>query len=137
MRFEKPIPVYEISAVRLECILCRAETTASCSCNAFYRPKASERAANAITANSSRSDRAIAAEIGVSPTTVGKVRDQLSSDGQQEELRTGKDGRTRKLPSYIPDPPEIRDWLLKQAMDSVRQMTPAEKVEFIRQVDRL
>jgi|SRR6516162_630903 hypothetical protein len=138
MRFEnRPIPVIPFSVVQLQCTICKAETSAACSCRATYRVKPAERAANAITANSSRSDRAIAAEIGVSPTTVGKVRDQLSSDGQQEELRTGKDGRTRKLPSYIPDPPEIRDWLLKQAMDSVRQMTPAEKVEFIRQVDRL
>jgi hypothetical protein len=45
------------------------------------------------------------------------------------------DGKTRKLPSYIPDPPPpIRDDLIEQAVELVRQMTPPERVEFIQQV---
>jgi hypothetical protein len=38
-----------------------------------------------------KSDRVIAAEIGISPTTVGKAR-QLSSSGQSKK-RIGKDGK--------------------------------------------
>jgi hypothetical protein len=50
----------------------------------------------------------------------------------------GLDGKARKLPSYIPDPPPpIRDTLIEQALDLVRQMTPAERVEFIQRVRRL
>jgi len=51
-------------------------------------------------ANPEKSDRAIAEEIGTSPTTIGKAREQLSSGGQldKESKRTGLDGKTRKLP---------------------------------------
>ena len=57
---------------------------------------AGTRAAEAIAKNPGKSDRAIADEIGVSPTTVGKAR-QLSTTGQLKK-RTGKDGKIRKLP---------------------------------------
>jgi hypothetical protein len=137
MRFDTPVPAIKRSVVQLQCTICKAETSAACSCGAIYMVKPAARAAAAITGNSSRSDRSIAAEIGVSPTTVGRARDQLSSNGQFEDFRTGKDGKTRKLPSYIPDPePVIRDGLIEQAMDVVRQMTPPERVQFVRQMNR-
>jgi len=135
---EKPIPEIKVSVVQLQCTLCGAETHAACSCGAVYRPKASERAANAVAGHPEKSDRAIAAEIGVSPTTVGKARASTVHTGQLDEVRVGLDGKARKLPSYIPDPPpQIRNWLIEQALDTVRQMTPAERVEFIRQVGRV
>ena len=137
MRFEKPIPAYKISVVQLQCTLCNAETNAACSCGAIYRPKASERAAAALTEHPELSDRAIAREAGISPTTVGKVR-ASTIQGEQSDERIGLDGKRRKLPSYIPDPlPEIRDALIEQAMGLVREMTPPERVEFIRRVGRL
>jgi hypothetical protein len=138
MRFDRPVPEIRIAVTQLQCTLCGAETHASCNCGAVYRPKPAERAAAAITGNSSRSDRAIAAEIGVSPTTVAKARDQLSGDGQCEDFRTGKDGRTRKMPSYFADPePVLRDELIEQGLDLVREMTPLERAEFIKRVGRL
>jgi len=135
---DKPIPAYKISVVQLQCTMCKAETAAACSCGATYRVKPAERAAAAITEHPEKSDRAIAAEVGVSPTTVGKARASTVHTGQLDEPRVGLDGKTRKLPSYIPDPaPEIRNSLIEQALDVVRQMTPAERIEFIRQVGRL
>jgi hypothetical protein len=85
-----------ISIQRMVCTGCGAEANASCNCGVSYVPKA-QRAAEAIKANPEKSDRAIAAEIGASPTTVGKAREQLSSGGQLEDApRTGLDGKTRK-----------------------------------------
>jgi predicted DNA-binding ribbon-helix-helix protein len=63
------------------------------------RPSKLQMAAAAVKASPNRSDRAIAKEIGASPTTIGKARKQLSADGQMEDQRrTGLDGKTRKMP---------------------------------------
>ena len=134
---DKPIPAYKISVVQLQCTMCGAETHASCSCGAIYRPKA-QRAAEAVADHPEKSNRAIAVETGLSEATVRRARDATASDDAVDEPRVGLDGKKRKLPSYIPDPaPEIRNSLIEQALDVVRQMTPAERIEFIRQVGRL
>jgi hypothetical protein len=134
---EKPIPEIKVSVVQLQCTLCGAETHAACSCGAFYRLKA-QQAAEAVAAHPEKSDRAIAAETGLSHATVSRTRQSTVSSETVAAPRTGLDGKTRKLPSYIPDPPpELRDWLIEQALDAVRQMTPPERIEFIRQVGRL
>jgi DNA-binding transcriptional MocR family regulator len=87
-----------ISIQRMVCTGCGAEVNANCNCGVVYVPKA-QRAADAIKANPEKSDRAIAKEIGASPTTVGKAREQLSTTGQLEDRpRTGLDGKTRKMP---------------------------------------
>jgi hypothetical protein len=87
------------------------------------------RAREALAEHPEKSDRAIAAAIGVSPTTVGKARDQLSTAGQfptgnDLEPRTGMDGRTRRMPSYItePNPEPVRQDLIDQAMKLCRDM---------------
>jgi len=57
--------------------------------------------AEAIKAHPEKSDRAIAKEIGASPTTVGKAREELSTTGQLEDKpRVGLDGRERKKPIH-------------------------------------
>ena len=53
-------------ARKLECSACGATTDAACDCGASYTP-AGARAAKAVAANPERSDRAIAAELGVAP----------------------------------------------------------------------
>jgi DNA-binding Lrp family transcriptional regulator len=79
------------------CSACGADR--GCQCNAPAVPKA-VRAAEALKANPEQSDRSIAEQIGASPTTVGKAREELSSSGQLEEgPRVGKDGKARKEPS--------------------------------------
>lgn len=91
-------PAIKLSIQRLFCEGCGAEANASCNCGKPYLPK-SVRAAEVIAANPEKSDRAIAAEIGASPTTVGKARDELSTSGQLVDgPRIGLDGKIRHLP---------------------------------------
>ena len=55
------------------CSACGAEADAACECGKPYEP-AGERAAEAVTANPGKSDRAIVAEIGVGSNTVRRAR---------------------------------------------------------------
>jgi len=136
---EQPIPEIRRSIVQLQCTICKAETSAACSCGAIYRPKA-QRAAEAVTAHPEKSNRALAEQIGVDEKTIRQAR-ASTADQSAVALRNpriGLDGKARKLPSYIPDPPPtIRDDLIEQAVELVRQMTPPERIEFIQQVRRL
>jgi hypothetical protein len=83
------------SIQRMVCTGCGAEANASCNCGVVYQPK-SVRAAEAVTANPEKSDRAIAKEIGVHHSTVNEARKQLSDNPTVE--RTGLDGKKRKMP---------------------------------------
>jgi hypothetical protein len=49
-----------------------------------------------------KSDRAIAAEIGVSDKTVAKARRATADKSAVEKKRTGKDGKARKMPKSAP-----------------------------------
>jgi hypothetical protein len=73
----------------LACTECGAEAYASCNCHKAYKPV--DLAAKAIAANPSKSNRAIAAEIGVSEPTVRRARG-ASPDAPDEH--TGLDGKT-------------------------------------------
>jgi hypothetical protein len=84
-------------ALRLQCSHCGAGATAACECGAPYVP-AGKRAEEAVAANPEKSDRAIAAAIGVSHTTVQKARKATGNKLPVDEKRTGKDGKQRKLP---------------------------------------
>jgi ParB family chromosome partitioning protein len=84
------------SIARLACTNCGAETNAACDCGVEYRP-AAERAADALAEHPELSDRAIANDIGVSPTTVGKARKATVHSGQLEK-RIGLDGKERANP---------------------------------------
>jgi hypothetical protein len=96
----KPAVVYPISIQRMVCTGCGAEANASCNCGKPYVPKA-ERAREAIKANPKKSDRAIAAGIGVHHSTINEARKQLSDHPTVE--RIGLDGNTRKLPQRADD----------------------------------
>lgn len=91
----KAAMVLPLAVQRMVCTGCGAEANASCNCGKTYVP-AAVRAAEAVKANPEKSDRAIAKEIGASPTTVGKAR-ELSIGGQLAE-RIGLDGKTRQMP---------------------------------------
>ena len=65
--------VIPISVQRLTCESCGAEAVASCNCGVEYRPK-SVRAGEAVKANPEKSNRAIAADIGVDEKTVRQAR---------------------------------------------------------------
>jgi hypothetical protein len=83
--------VLKMSVQRMVCTSCGSEANASCNCGVPYKPKAL-RAAEAIKANPEKSDRAIAAELGIDHKTVGKVR----GDNSPPE-RVGRDGKTYSI----------------------------------------
>ena len=68
------------SATTLVCSECGSEAHATCDCNSVYARKA--RVVETIKKNFKKSDRAIAGIAGTSPTTIGKVRQELQSSGQ-------------------------------------------------------
>ena len=72
------------------------------------RDRKSVRAAEAVMANPEKSDRAIAADIGVSPMTVNRARSTVPDVTVE---RTGLDGKTRKMrkaPEKKPEPDPTR-----------------------------
>lgn len=85
----------KISVQRMICSGCGAEANASCNCGVAYQPK-SVRAAAAVAVDPGKSDRAIAADIGVDHKTVAKARD---ATGENSPVRTGLDGKTRRMPT--------------------------------------
>jgi hypothetical protein len=82
--------------VRLTCSKCGAGGEASCDCGVPYVP-AGDRAAAAIAANPTKSNRAIADDLGVSEPTVRRARNATASHDAVGK-RTGKDGKARKMP---------------------------------------
>jgi hypothetical protein len=72
-------------------LLCGANCEASCDCGVAYVP-ASDCAAAAIAANPAKSDRVIAADIGVNPETVRRARKKSTAADAAVAKRTGKDG---------------------------------------------
>jgi hypothetical protein len=97
-RYAPPAKIPSIA--RLACSSCGAETDASCNCGAPYLP-AGMRAAKAIAENPEKSDRAIAADIGVDHKTVGSVRAEAEANGEiphKKDRResTGRKARGRK-----------------------------------------
>jgi hypothetical protein len=82
---------------KLGCSSCGATTDAACDCGVPYLP-AGQRAAAAVEANPERSDRSIAAEIGVDHKTVGAARRALGEHSPPD--RIGRDGKR-----YRPKPP--------------------------------
>jgi hypothetical protein len=82
-------PTIEKTYALLACTECGAEAYASCNCHKAYKPV--DLAAKAIAANPSKSNRAIADEIGVSRETVNRAR---AGDTGVSPERIGKDGKT-------------------------------------------
>lgn len=78
----------------LSCTKCGSMADAACDCGSPYIP-AKVRAAEAIAANPTKSDRAIAADIGVSAMTVQRARPTVTDVTVE---RMGLDGKVRRLP---------------------------------------
>jgi hypothetical protein len=121
--------VIKVSIQRMVCTGCGAEANASCNCGKPYEPK-SARAREAVEAHPEKSDRAIAAEIGVSQPTVSKARHQLATDNNLsvDEPRTGLDGKTRRMP--VQQAPEDVDEEIEVA-SSVEEIEVASSDEEI------
>jgi hypothetical protein len=103
----RPQAVIQMSVQRLACTACGAEAHASCNCGKPYVP-AKQRAGEAIAANPRKSDRAIAADLGIGHATVSRARETVS--GGTVEPRVGIDGKARRLPSrHEPDDDQPTD----------------------------
>jgi hypothetical protein len=89
--------VIQLAVQRMVCTGCGAEANASCNCGKTYVP-AAVRAKEAISSNPGKSNRALAAEIGVDEKTVRNAR---TADDSAVE-RVGLDGKTRSLPKARP-----------------------------------
>ena len=90
----------------IACVECGAVTHSACECGAAYMP-AGARAAEAVAATPHRSNRAIAADLGVSEGTVRTAR-QSTAQGYAVDRRVGLDGKARRLPQRE-EPPEEAD----------------------------
>ena len=90
-----PLPI----KTKLVCSACGAPGEGSCRCGASYVPWKEKASADAIKANPRKSDYEIAEDVGASRSTVQKVRARLVTNGQSTVARTGRDGRTRKMPT--------------------------------------
>jgi hypothetical protein len=118
-------------ARKVECAACGAEADAvfhpTCGCNAGFRSKR-QRAAEAIKADPSKSNRMIAEEIDADEKTVRHAREQVRTPAAPEQI-TGRDGKnypaTRARP-YRPEPSFTADQsLLDQAranLDNIRSL---------------
>jgi hypothetical protein len=95
----EPTEIVQRVTRALACSACGAAGEANCDCGAPYLP-ASARAAKAIIENPGRSDRSIAAEIGVSDRTVNRARGSTATHDAVEK-RVGADGRSRKQPAKL------------------------------------
>jgi hypothetical protein len=84
----EPIEIVQRVTRALACSACGAAGEANCDCGAPYMP-ASVRAAKAIAKNPGKSNRAIAADTGISEPTIRRAR---ASDDAPERV-TGKDGK--------------------------------------------
>ena len=84
---------------------------ASCNCGAPLMSK--QKAKDHFTANpdDSRSDGTIAAELGVGRSTVQRARDEVAHDGQPDDKRIGRDGKTYPARVVRDDPDEFDERL--------------------------
>lgn len=91
------VPPKETRAIAmLICTACGAPGEGSCGCGAPYVPPG-QRAAEAVRQSPEKSDRAIAADLGIGKDTVRRVREATGACAPVQS-RIGLDGKTRKMP---------------------------------------
>jgi hypothetical protein len=88
--------IIEIAFQRIQCSACGAEANASCNCGAPYLTAAA-RVAKALAATPEKSDRVIAAELGVGNATVSRIRRKSPVSDDTPESVTGRDGKKYPL----------------------------------------
>jgi hypothetical protein len=104
-------PEHKPAARVLRCARCGITQEAACGCGFGYVP-AVECAAAAVAKHPEKSDRAIAAALGVSDKTVAKAR-ASTAEKSAVAKRVGRDGKARKRPAKlrlrIVQPPDEAD----------------------------
>lgn len=114
-------------ADHLECPKCHATTELRCACGVEYvYMRAGERAAAAVAANPEKSDRALAAEAGVSDMSIRRARQaQPTATNVEVEKRVGQDGRTRKLPKPRKNTPRVEALAASLVLDKGKTLKEA------------
>ena len=84
----------------LQCSRCGAAGWAGCSCGTKYLEPITAATA-AVLANPHKSDRALAAEIGVGSNTVRRARQKGTAPDGAVGKRVGRDGKARKQPKRL------------------------------------
>jgi hypothetical protein len=110
--------VIKFSVQRMVCTGCGAEANACCDCGVSYMPK-SVRAREAIKANPNKSDRAIAAELGVGRATVQRAR-EVAHDEPRDE-RVGRDGKSYSIRQRVADDSDLPQGVIDEAAATVRR----------------
>jgi hypothetical protein len=115
---------YEIqrAVVRLQCSGCGSEANATCNCGKPYVP-AKVQAKERVEANPEKSNRAIAAELGIGEATVRRARAETTAPDDAVDERIGLDGKTRRMPVRDEPPPsedEIKEGFLTVADFAMR-----------------
>jgi hypothetical protein len=108
---------------KLFCGQCGARATAACNCQVGYIA-ARVYAEQAIKANPQRSNRAIAAQTGISHETIRQVREATANN---LAVRIGLDGKVRRLPMQPykhvnPSPHELK--FVPVAAQLLQQLAP-------------
>jgi hypothetical protein len=117
----------------MDCSECGVEAAAACDCGAPYIP-AGVAAAKAVTAHPEKSDRAIAAEIGVSDKTVGKAR-RATAESSAVKARVGLDGIARKQPAKRKRGKRLVS--TEESVAKMRAQMEAEEASLEAEIDRL
>jgi hypothetical protein len=122
------------------CTACGAEANATCTCGVAYVPK-SVQAAEAIATNPEKSDRAIAAELGVGRTTVQRARKEVARDGPPElDERVGRDGKRYSATRPTTTEPISEDKIITAAANGpvfevtkiLRRLSPSGRLQLRR-----
>jgi hypothetical protein len=126
-------PAYVETITRYECPRCGN----NCSCGIPYVPK-TMRAADAIKANPDKSNRAIAADLGIDEKTVRIARADYSAP--EPEYVTGRDGKNYAASKPAEPKPVDEDHLITntantlvaEITDILRKLSPAGRVQLRR-----
>jgi hypothetical protein len=125
-------PSIKVAVQRMSCSACGAEANASCTCGVPYVPKAM-RAAVAIAADPTKSNRAIADEIGVSEPTVRRAREAGASH-DAAATHIGRDGKSypaaQPRANVAPDLIAEANKHLAKILPLIWQMTPRQRAMF-------
>lgn len=141
------LPAIKISAQRLVCFDCGAETNAICNCGVAYVPKAVERVAAYDQANPGQSTRQAAADLGISKSEVSRARQSPVPSGTPDTTVIGRDGKSypatqppRTRPRGTNANPTIEqapDVAVKMIGELYQKLNFAERSEVRDQMDRI